>query len=153
MRINYQFCRPAYADLHRPTKAHPTDSGVDLRAAIPGTIAPGGRLSVPTGIRLSLPRGWEGQIRPRSGLAVNKGLTVLNAPGTIDAGFRGEVRVILHNAGAEPVSWEEGDRIAQLVITELPHVVLDEVTDLDHADEDPDVLQRGTAGFGSTGVK
>lgn len=150
MRINYELCRPAYAELHRPTKAHPDDAGVDLRAATPGTLAPGRRASVPTGIRLNITRGWEGQIRPRSGLAATRGLTVINAPGTVDAGYRGEVRVLLVNHGDAPVSWEEGDSIAQLVITELPHVVLDEVDDL--AEETLTAGDRGTAGFGSTGV-
>ncbi|KAH8289974.1 hypothetical protein KR044_006517 [Drosophila immigrans] len=150
MRINYELCRPAYAELHRPTKAHPDDAGVYLRAAVDGTLAPGRRASVPTGIRLNLPRGWEGQIRPLSGLAATRGLTVLNSPGTVDAGYRGEVRVLLINHGDAPVSWEEGDRIAQLVITELPHVVLDEVDDLDTVTLTAG--GRGTDSFGSTGV-
>ncbi|WP_066584631.1 dUTP diphosphatase [Corynebacterium provencense] len=146
MRINYQLCRPAYASLHRPSKAHPDDAGIDLRAATTGILNPGEWAPIPTGIRLALPRGWEAQIRPRSGLAANHAVTVLNAPGTVDAGFRGEVRAILINHGHEPWSWEEGDRIAQLVVKEVPHVVLTEVDDLDTT------TTRGNAGLGSTGV-
>lgn len=145
MRIPYQLCRPAYAALHRPSKAHPDDAGIDLRAATTGTLVPGEWSPIPTGIRLALPRGWEAQIRPRSGLAAAHGVTVLNTPGTIDAGFRGEIRAILINHGDEPWSWEEGDRIAQMVITQLPHAVLTETEHLNNT-------TRGDHGLGSTGI-
>jgi dUTP pyrophosphatase len=123
-------------------------AGLDLLAAVPADapliIAPGARVLVPTGIAIALPEGHEGQVRPRSGLAARHGLTVLNAPGTIDADYRGEVQVLLVNLGGESVSVTRGMRIAQLVIATVTRAALREVGSLEET-------QRGTGGFGSTG--
>ena len=131
-----------------PLPAYQTSgsAGMDLRAAIdvPLRLEPGARAVIPTGIAVALPNGFEGQVRPRSGLAVQHGLTVLNAPGTIDADYRGEIRVPLVHLGHEPVEIRRGDRIAQLVIA--PVTVVDWA--LDGAFDD---TARGGAGFGSTG--
>jgi dUTP pyrophosphatase len=110
----------------------------------PVTLVPGARALVPTGISIAIPEGYEGQVRPRSGLAVKHGVTVLNAPGTIDADFRGEVRVLLVNHGDEPFTIERGERIAQLVISRFYKVLWSLATDLDPT-------ERGTGGYGSTG--
>jgi dUTP pyrophosphatase len=135
-------------DLALPSYQSAHAAGMDLLAAVPAdgalTIAPGARMLVPTGIAIALPPGSEGQIRPRSGVAVKQGLTVLNAPGTIDADYRGEVQVLLVNLGAESVKISRGMRIAQLVIAAVARVELREVATLD---ETP----RGSGGFGSTG--
>ena len=135
------------AGLPLPRTASAGSAGIDLRAAIeePLVLEPGARALVPTGLALELPHGFEGQVRPRSGLALRHGVTLLNSPGTIDSDYRGEVQVILVNLGAEPCRFERGDRIAQLVVArvESPRVV--EVERL--ADTD-----RGPGGFGSTGV-
>lgn len=132
----------------RPDKAHPGDAGIDLRAAEPGVLEPGRRALIPTGLKLALPHGWEAQVRPRSGLALHHGITVLNSPGTVDAGYRGEICVIAINIDPEtPWAWEEGDRIAQLVLKELPHSVLEIGENL------PARTSRGTSGFGSTGIE
>jgi dUTP diphosphatase len=123
-------------------------AGLDLIAAVPAdaplTLAPGGRALVPTGIAIALPPGSEAQVRPRSGLAVKHGLTVLNAPGTIDADYRGELQVLLVNLGGEAVAIARGMRIAQLVIATVARAQLHEVVSLDET-------TRGTGGFGSTG--
>jgi dUTP pyrophosphatase len=123
-------------------------AGLDLRAAVPAEhaieIAPGGRLLVPTGLILEIPEGYEGQVRPRSGLAVRHGLTVLNAPGTIDADYRGEVRVLLVNHGAETVVVTRGMRIAQLVVAPVARASLTEADELGPT-------ERSQGGFGSTG--
>jgi dUTP pyrophosphatase len=121
-------------------------AGADLTAALdePLTIAPGARVLVPTGLAISLPAGTEGQVRPRSGLAAKHGITVLNAPGTIDADYRGEVRVLLVNLGHEPYVVEPGARIAQLVVARCERVAFRWVDDLDDTG-------RGAGGFGSTG--
>jgi len=122
-------------------------AGLDLPAAIasPLTIAPGARALVPTGFAIALPLGHEGQVRPRSGLAVEHGVTVLNAPGTIDADYRGEVKVPLINLGERAFVVTRGMRIAQLVVAPVANVALKEVTALPSS-------ARGTGGFGSTGV-
>jgi dUTP pyrophosphatase len=122
-------------------------AGMDLAAAVdaPVTIAPGRRALIPTGFAIALPEGYEGQVRPRSGLAVNHGVTVLNAPGTIDADYRGEVKVPLINHGEADFVVTRGMRIAQLVVVPVPAVELREVDAL------PD-SPRGDGGFGSTGV-
>jgi dUTP pyrophosphatase len=114
-------------------------------AQTPITIAPGGRATIPTGIAIALPRGHEGQIRPRSGLAARHGVTVLNAPGTIDADYRGEVQVILINHGTEPFVIERGMRIAQLVVARVERAKLIEVQTLD-------ATERASGGMGSTGT-
>ena len=122
---------------------------MDLRAAVDGSmlLAPGERALVPTGLTLGLPPGWEGQVRPRSGLAVKYGVTVLNAPGTIDSDYRGELRVLLINLGQAPFSIERGDRIAQLVLSPVVQGQWEEVTDLAALSSS----ERGAGGFGSTG--
>lgn len=129
-----------------PTYATPGSSGMDLAADIVEdlVIPPGGRAIVPTGMAFAVPMGHEVQVRPRSGLAAKAGLTVLNAPGTIDADYRGEVRVILVNLGDAPFIIHRGDRIAQAVVAPVVQVAITEVTSLDDTD-------RGAGGFGSTG--
>lgn len=123
-------------------------AGMDLRAAIeagkPLLLSPGERSIIPTGLIFAIPAGFEGQIRPRSGLAAKHGITVLNAPGTIDADYRGEIAVILINLGSEPCVIERGQRIAQLVIAPVSRFELEELTALDQT-------ARGVGGFGSTG--
>ena len=116
----------------------------DLCSAEETVILPGARIAVATGLRLEIPEGFECQVRPRSGIALKKGVTVLNAPGTIDADYRGEVRVILINHGEEPFSIAKGDRIAQMVLARVERLVWDEVKDLSET-------SRGSGGFGSTG--
>ena len=130
-----------------PTYETPDSAGMDLRAALETTIqlAPGERVLIPTGLCLEIPPGYEGQVRPRSGLALKQGLTVLNAPGTIDADYRGEIGVILINLSQENQQLQPGDRIAQLIFAQVSKVELVAVESL--AD-----TVRGTGGFGSTGV-
>jgi dUTP pyrophosphatase len=132
--------------LPPPTRATPDAAGFDLAAAVdaPLSIAPGDRVRVPTGLVFAIPPGFEGQVRPRSGRAWRDGLTVLNAPGTIDADYRGEVLVLLVNLGRETVTIARGDRIAQLVVAPVPAVVLVESDTLDET-------HRGAGGFGHTG--
>jgi len=121
-------------------------AGMDLHAALdePLTVTPGQRLLVPTGLALEIPPGFEGQLSPRSGLALKKGLSLPNSPGTIDADYRGEVGIIVINHGLEPVVFEPGDRIAQLVIAPVERVALLEVVDLEET-------MRNGGGFGHTG--
>lgn len=133
-----------------PAPAYATDGavGIDLCADInpesaEWTMHPGGRVLVPTGLLLSIPKGYEGQVRPRSGLAINHGVTVLNAPGTIDADYRGEIKVILINHGRRAYAIKRGERIAQLVIAPVTTVTLQPAVDLDET-------ERGEGGFGST---
>jgi dUTP pyrophosphatase len=129
-----------------PARANEHDAGWDLRAAEAVTIGPGERASVGTGIALAIPEGHAGLVLPRSGLAARHGIALVNAPGLIDAGYRGEVRVLLLNTDrAEAFAIAAGDRIAQLVITELPEVEFAEADSLTET-------ARGTGGFGSTGV-
>ena len=134
-----------------PLPAYQTagSAGMDLCAALPGSmtmvIEPGARDIVPTGLCLGLPLGWEAQVRPRSGLALNHGVTVLNAPGTIDSDYRGEIRVILINHGVLPFEIRRGTRIAQMVFARVETVSLVERTMLDGT-------ARAAGGFGSTGV-
>ncbi len=122
-------------------------AGMDISAALtrPVTIQPGEIVLIPSGIAVALPQGYEFQIRPRSGLAINKGLTVINAPGTIDADYRGEIKVGLINLGTAPVTIGPGDRIAQMVLSRVWQVEWDEVSGLDDT-------QRGEGGFGHTGT-
>lgn len=132
-------------DLEAPHYAHPGDAGLDLLARTDVTLEPGGRELVPTGIAVALPAGYVGLVHPRSGLARKHGITVLNAPGTIDAGYRGEVQVILHNTDpSHAVTVHRGDRIAQLV---LQRVARAELVEVDHLPGS----ERGEGGFGSTG--
>ncbi len=130
-------------DLY-PRKAHADDAAYDLRAREEVTLNPGVAALAPTGLFLELPVGFEAQVRPRSGLAAKSYITVLNSPGTIDAGYRGEVKVILFNAGDRPFQVERGDRIAQMVIQNLPEVKLEMELNLAAS-------SRGAGGFGSTG--
>lgn len=133
-------------DAHVPQKAHPDDAGFDLYASEDVTIAPHAYGFVPTGICIALPPKTEGQVRPRSGLAAKHGVTVLNAPGTIDAGYRGEVKVILINHGEEAFEITRGMRIAQLMVKPIFDSEFVEAESLDDTD-------RGEGGFGSSGVK
>jgi dUTP pyrophosphatase len=138
----------AARDLDLPVRATSQAAGVDLHAAIDTSLllAPGERALVPTGIAIALPPGYEGQVRPRSGLAVRHGVSLVNAPGTIDADYRGEIKVILINLGAEPVTFERGDRVAQLVIQRLPAIEWEAVDELS-------ATSRGAGGFGHTGER
>lgn len=135
------------AGLPLPEQASPGSAGLDLRAAVTEDllIEPGERTLVPTGLVLELPQGWEGQVRPRSGLAIRHGISLLNSPGTIDSDYRGEVQVVLANLGGEPFTIRRGDRIAQLVVSPVSRVVVREALELTSTD-------RGSGGFGSTGV-
>ncbi|MBA3810340.1 MAG: dUTP diphosphatase [Caulobacteraceae bacterium] len=136
------------ADLPLPAYETTGAAGMDLRAAVPAdqpvVLRPGDRAAVPTGVAIALPEGYEGQVRPRSGLALRGGVTELNTPGTIDSDYRGELKVILINHGADDVAIRRGDRIAQLVIAP---VIRAEWAEVEALDETP----RGGGGFGSTG--
>ena len=131
-----------------PAYATPLSAGMDLRAnlAEPVLLRPLERTMVPTGLYIALPEGYEAQVRPRSGLAAKKGITVLNAPGTVDADYRGEIRVIMVNLSGEDFLIEPGERIAQMVVARHERVDWEETEALDET-------ERGTGGFGSTGVK
>ncbi len=139
---------PHGMDIPLPSYQSALAAGLDLMAAVPADtamiIAPNSRGLVPTGIAIALPAGYEAQVRPRSGLAARHGLTVLNAPGTIDADYRGEIQVLLVNLGTEPVSVSRGMRVAQLVVGPVIRADLLEVVSLDET-------ARGLGGFGSTG--
>jgi dUTP pyrophosphatase len=128
-----------------PAYAHPGDAGLDLYSAVSATLEPGERKLIGTGISIELPANTEGNVRPRSGLALKHGITVLNSPGTIDCGYRGEVGVILINHGAAPFDVQPGMKIAQLVVA--PYVSVDVRETLDLAES-----MRGQGGFGSTGT-
>jgi len=128
-----------------PSYAHPGDAGMDVRSVEELVVEPGGRKLVRTGLVMMLPPGYEAQVRPRSGLALKNGVTVLNTPGTIDEGYRGEVGVILANLGAEPFRVEKGAKIAQIVIAPCTRAEIVETAEVDET-------ARGTGGFGSTGV-
>jgi len=140
---------PHASGLPLPSYQSEHAAGLDLLAALPAgaplMLAPGARALVPTGLAIALPPGFEAQVRPRSGLAVKSGLTVLNSPGTIDSDYRGEVQVLLINLGDAPVLLERGMRIAQMVIAPVQRAVLTEVPSLDPT-------TRGSGGFGSTGT-
>ena len=133
------------AGLPLPAYASAGAAGMDICAAEAITIKPGKRAAVPTGFAFAIPQGYEIQVRPRSGLALKHGITCLNTPGTIDCDYRGEVKVILANLGDEEISFERGDRIAQLVVAAAPQAKVSEVDALDET-------VRGAGGFGSTGV-
>ncbi len=131
---------PAYETIH--------SAGMDLRAALTDTVVlkPGERKLIPTGLQIAVPVGFEAQVRPRSGMAIKHGITMLNSPGTIDADYRGEVMVIAINHSTEPMMFNHGDRIAQLVVAPVSQVRVVQVDELSTTD-------RGEGGFGSTGVK
>ncbi len=139
---------PHGADLPLPDYATLDSAGVDLMAAIdaPRTLAPGERALVPTGLAIALPRGFEAQVRPRSGLALKDGITVLNSPGTVDADYRGEVGVVLINLGDRPFEVSRGMRIAQMIVAPVTQLVWQEQEELSET-------ARGTGGYGSTGAK
>jgi len=133
------------ADLPLPAYAHPGDAGADLCCGVDVTLGPGERALVPTGIAIALPAGYAGFVHPRSGLAARHGVTIVNAPGTIDAGFRGEIKVNLINLDrAVPVRLRRGDRVAQLVVQRVEHAVFRVVAALPQS-------VRGSGGYGSTG--
>ena len=136
---------PHGAGLALPAYATPGAAGMDVVAAEDVTLAPGARAAIATGFAMAIPAGYEVQVRPRSGLALKHGITCLNTPGTIDSDYRGEVKVILANLGAEPFVVARGDRIAQLVPASVTTARLDEVDRLGDT-------ARGTGGFGSTGL-
>jgi dUTP pyrophosphatase len=138
---------PHAADLDLPSFATPLSAGMDVRAALtePVIIQPGERALIPTGLQLAIPVGYEVQVRPRSGLAIKNGITMLNSPGTIDADYRGEVKVIAINHGTEPFRVQHGDRIAQLVVAAVIQPIVIESDVLEDT-------ERGEGGFGSTGV-
>lgn len=123
-------------------------AGMDLCAVLDKAVAlePGQRVLLPTGLAMELPPGYEGQVRPRSGLALKKGIALVNSPGTIDADYRGEIGIIVINHGSETVEFHHGDRIAQLIIAPVTHAVLIEADELN-------VSERSTGGFGHTGIK
>jgi dUTP pyrophosphatase len=139
---------PGNEDVQLPQKMSAAASGFDLYAAVtePIEIVPGGRLLIPTGLTLAMPIGLEAQIRPRSGLALKHGITALNSPGTIDADYRGEVKVLLINHGTEAFTIHRNERIAQMVFQIVPTVELIEVDELTET-------ERGAGGFGHTGTK
>jgi dUTP pyrophosphatase len=149
MNMTVQIMRlPHGADLPLPAYQSAGAAGLDLVAAVPAgapvVIAPGGRASIPTGIAIALPPMTEGQVRARSGLAIRHGIAVLNAPGTVDSDYRGEIHVILVNFGKQAFAVARGARIAQLVITPVVRAQLSEAKSLDET-------MRGAGGFGSTG--
>jgi dUTP pyrophosphatase len=139
---------PHFQGLALPAYETADAAGMDLRAAVddgaPVTLAPGARAMVPTGLTIALPPGYEAQVRPRSGLAAKHGITCLNSPGTVDADYRGEVKVILINLGSEPFVIKRGERIAQMIIAPVTRAELNLVDKLDDT-------KRGAGGFGSTG--
>jgi dUTP diphosphatase len=149
-RLAMQITRlPHGADLPLPQYQSAQAAGLDLFAAVPAdapiVIAPGARALIPTGVAVALPPGYEGQVRPRSGLAVRHGVTVLNTPGTVDADYRGELQIALVNLGTEPFIVQRGMRIAQMIVAPVERVVLVEVESLN-------TTKRATGGFGSTGI-
>lgn len=146
--MEIKFKKLAHAqDLPLPAYETQSAAGMDIRAALEASIVlnPGERTLIPTGLQMALPHGYEAQIRPRSGLAIKNGITMLNSPGTIDADYRGEVKVIAINHGQEAFTVNHGDRIAQMVIAPVVQLKVQEVSDLDETD-------RGEGGFGSTGI-
>ena len=137
--------RRVHPDASLPSYAHEGDAGLDIRSVEELEIAPGARALVHTGLVFMLQPGWEAQVRPRSGLALKHGVTVLNTPGTIDAGYRGEVGVILANFGTDPFKIAKGDKIAQIVVSPVVRADIVETNEIE-------ATERGSGGFGSTGV-
>lgn len=142
MTLSFKRVHP---DTVLPAYAHPSDAGMDIRSVDDLVIPVGKRALVKTGLVINLPLGYEAQVRPRSGLALKQGVTVLNTPGTIDAGYRGEIGVILINLGEADFEVKKGDRIAQLVVAPVTQPTIVETIEVD-------VTDRGAGGFGSTGV-
>lgn len=133
------------SELPTPGRAHPDDAGIDLHARHPAELDPGERAVIDTGIAVAIPSGHAGWVIPRSGLAARRGIGVVNGPGLIDPGYRGEIRVVLVNLGDERFRIGRGDRIAQLVVLPLPKLEIEIVESLD-------ATERGTSGFGSSGL-
>ena len=147
--MNIQFNKLPHAeDLPLPSYESKYAAGMDIRAALdePIKLSPNARKLIPTGLQMAMPEGYEAQIRPRSGLAYRNGITMLNTPGTIDADYRGEVKVLAVNLGDEPFVINHGDRVAQMVIAPVTQAKIEEVDDLSKT-------ERADGGFGSTGVK
>ncbi|HLF60000.1 MAG TPA: dUTP diphosphatase [Acidimicrobiia bacterium] len=142
MQVNFVRLDP---ELEIPTRSHIGDAAIDLQSRIAIDLDPGERAAVPTGIAVAIPVGFAGLVLPRSGHALRAGVGVVNGPGLIDSGYRGEVTVLLINHGAEKVTFARGDRVAQLAVVPMPEVEWVEVADLD-------ATVRGAGGFGSTGV-
>ena len=144
--VEIKFKRLRGTDIKLPQKQTPQAAGMDIRADIDDylTIFPGQIVLIPTGFAMSMPEGYEAQIRPRSGLAINYGITIVNSPGTIDSDYRGEVKVDLINLSNDRYEISRGDRIAQMIINKVEHVAVEEVDELDDT-------ERGDGGFGSTG--
>jgi dUTP pyrophosphatase len=142
MQVNFVRLDP---ELEIPTRSHIGDAAIDLHSRIDFSLEPGERAPVPTGIAVAIPEGFGGLVLPRSGHALRSGIGVVNGPGLIDSGYRGEVTVLLINHGAEKVDFARGDRVAQLAVVPIPDVEWTEVKDLD-------ATARGAGGFGSTGV-
>jgi len=134
-----------HPDAVLPAYAHASDAGMDVRSVEDVVVPAKGRALVHTGLVMLLPPGYEAQVRPRSGLALKHGMTVLNTPGTIDSGYRGEVGVILANLGDEDFPVRKGDKVAQIVVAPVTQAVIEEADEIDETD-------RGAGGFGSTGV-
>lgn len=143
--VELEVCR-LDPDVPLPAYAHDGDAGLDLRAAEDVTLAPGERAAVAKGLAVAIPLGWVGLVHPRSGLALANGITVVNAPGTVDSGYRGEVKVLLVNLGNDDYSVARGDRIAQLLLQRVGHAQVREVASLE-------ATSRGSGGFGSTGSR
>lgn len=134
-----------HPDAKMPAYAHHGDAGVDLYSVIDHTLQPGARVLVPTGLKMAIPEGYEGQVRPKSGLALKHGISVLNTPGTVDAPYRGEVGVILINLDPKtPYEIKKGEKVAQMVFSKVKHAELREAKELT-------ATTRGEGGFGSTG--
>ena len=144
LRIRISRVAEAGTDIPLPEYATPGSSGMDIRAAEDRTLNPGETVLVPAGFRIAIPAGYEAQVRPRSGLAVNHSIGILNSPGTIDSDYRGEVKVVLSNFGKQAFEIHRGDRIAQLIITPVVRSEWVEVADVDRT-------SRGEGGFGHTG--
>ncbi len=150
MNVELKRLRPSAQSVDLPSYATPGSAGLDIRACLEPdqsclTIEPGKRMAVPTGLAIALPSGTEAQIRPRSGLALKKGITCLNTPGTIDSDYRGEIKIILANLGDQTFMVRHGDRIAQMVIAPYIRAEL-------HLVEELGGTERGAGGFGSTGI-
>lgn len=148
VRVKVQVLNPTDRDLLVPKKAHLDDAGYDLMSAVDVSIMPRNTACVPTGIAVEIPPGYEMQVRSRSGIARKFGVCVLNSPGTIDSGYRGEVCVLLHNTADTRAHFKRGDRIAQAVFTKLPDIQLDICAEGESLSDSI----RGAGGFGSTGV-
>ena len=148
MTVNDRFpvkIKRLHANARLPRYEHPGDSGADLYSVVDDILQPFERKAIPTGLSAEVSAGYELQVRPKSGLALNSGITILNAPGTIDAGYRGEIKVILVNLSAEPYAIKAGQKIAQLVVAPVLYADFVEVEELAES-------KRGTGGFGSTGL-